>query len=326
VPKLWFTLLLLTCTGIAPRVAATPLAPAADGVVLGELLHRGEGVAGEVVTLRWISPEASVEYPAPWVPEFPHSTRPTVAEATTDEAGRFGFEGLIAGHYELVLAEEFEQAALPLTIPLHGPPVMVQLEVELGRHLTGRVRSAAGQPVSGAQVLVVGLEDAAGGNAIAGRPLLVRDARVDGTYLLPGLPGGVLRIEAYHDDHGFSPVERLAADEGDGAGGARMDLLLRDERDRLVPLDQPLKAGIGISLRATSAGPEVASVLPDGPAARAGVEIGDRLLRIGDLDASWMMLAEVLMRCRGAEGTTLRLTLEHAGEPREVVLVRAALE
>jgi len=318
------SLLLLVAWAVALPADAGPAGgvPRYDRTLLGQLVDQrtGAGVSGETVTLRWIPAEADAAYPAPWVPEWPRAAHPTVATGVTDHEGKFGFEALLPGSYALHLATAIRADPVFVRLPADGPAVHAEVEIDLGRHVIGRVVTATGVAVPRADVFVAHVEDHGG----ASRPRSLRTTDLDGRFLLPGLPAGTLWVEAYHPDHGFSPPARLAPEED--ADRASVELQLREEAGRLWPLDRTPFAGLGVSLRMTGEGPEIVSVRPDGAAARGGLRPGDRIVEIGGLDARRMPLAEVLMRCRGAAGTKLRLTLARGDAPEEVVLTRAALE
>ncbi|HVR64809.1 MAG TPA: S41 family peptidase [Polyangia bacterium] len=69
----------------------------------------------------------------------------------------------------------------------------------------------------------------------------------------------------------------------------------------------------------------VTSAPVDGPAARAGVRVKDRLLRIGDLATANMNLDDVVDHLQGNVGTTVELTIERDGVQgtRKITAIRA---
>jgi len=84
-------------------------------------------------------------------------------------------------------------------------------------------------------------------------------------------------------------------------------------------------AGLELTLRD---GPlTVVSPIDDWPAARAGVQAGDRLERIDGSATQGLSLPEVVKRLRGRPGTTVTLTVarEEWSEPREIRIVREQL-
>ncbi|GAA2143764.1 S41 family peptidase [Kitasatospora kazusensis] len=91
--------------------------------------------------------------------------------------------------------------------------------------------------------------------------------------------------------------------------------------------------GVGLSVdRAQDGSTDVSQVRAAGPAARAGVAVGDRLLHIDGIRADRLPVTEVVARLRGGpqglpEGSTVALAVQRAGGPvRELVLRRTVLD
>ncbi|MER5636304.1 S41 family peptidase [Kitasatospora sp. NPDC002227] len=90
--------------------------------------------------------------------------------------------------------------------------------------------------------------------------------------------------------------------------------------------------GVGLSVgRAQDGATEVSQVRPAGPAAAAGVEVGDRLLHIDGVRTDRLPVTEVVARLRGdgerRAGSTVELAVQRRGGPvREVVLHRQLLQ
>lgn len=91
--------------------------------------------------------------------------------------------------------------------------------------------------------------------------------------------------------------------------------------------------GVGLSVdRAQDGTTAVSEVRPAGPAARAGVAVGDRLLHIDGVRADHLPVTEVVARLRGGPdgrqaGSTVSLAVQRQGGPvREVVLRRTVLD
>lgn len=88
--------------------------------------------------------------------------------------------------------------------------------------------------------------------------------------------------------------------------------------------------GVGVSVRRTPGGAtQVAEVLSDSPAERAGVRVGDTLRRVGGHPVDGRPVTEVVGWLRGNgvadAGTRVVVELVREGEPRTVELTRAAL-
>lgn len=91
--------------------------------------------------------------------------------------------------------------------------------------------------------------------------------------------------------------------------------------------------GVGLSVdRARDGSTDVSQVRAAGPAALAGVTVGDRLLHIDGIRADRLPVTEVVARLRGGPegrqaGSTVSLAVQRAGGPvREVVLRRTVLD
>jgi C-terminal processing protease CtpA/Prc len=85
--------------------------------------------------------------------------------------------------------------------------------------------------------------------------------------------------------------------------------------------------GIGASLEPTADGIAFGMIFPGNPAERAGLQGGDRILRIDGDDAAGLSVADVLQRLRGQAGTTVGVTVRRpgTGQTMEFVVERAAI-
>ena len=72
-------------------------------------------------------------------------------------------------------------------------------------------------------------------------------------------------------------------------------------------------AGVGIVVKAAPEGHTVAKVIPEGPAAGAGIEEGDKLLAINGVATTGKPLASIVDLLRGKAGTSVvvRTTGKH---------------
>jgi carboxyl-terminal processing protease len=87
-------------------------------------------------------------------------------------------------------------------------------------------------------------------------------------------------------------------------------------------------AGIGVMTSAGSGTIKVERVLPGTPAEKAGVKAGDQIIKIDGVDVSSMTYQEALTKVRGEPGTSVTLTVIHAGSttPIDITIVRANIE
>ena len=80
--------------------------------------------------------------------------------------------------------------------------------------------------------------------------------------------------------------------------------------------------GIGAWIKRTPQGEYVLTPMPDGPAARAGLQDGDVLIRVDDTPITpEMTIQDVQLLIRGPIGTPVRLTIRREGHPTPLTLV-----
>ncbi|MBP3533235.1 MAG: S41 family peptidase [Alistipes sp.] len=96
--------------------------------------------------------------------------------------------------------------------------------------------------------------------------------------------------------------------------------------------EEPLQGefdGIGVVFNMATDTVIVLNVVPSGPSQKAGVQGGDRIIRVNDtlIAGQKMSTTEVMKRLRGKRGTQVSLSLERKGiaEPVEVVVTRDAI-
>ena len=73
-------------------------------------------------------------------------------------------------------------------------------------------------------------------------------------------------------------------------------------------------SGVGMVLGMGTDGLEAVSAIEDQPAARAGIESGDRIIKINDVDTSTLTIEEASKRVRGEAGTDVTLVIKRSNE------------
>ncbi|HEV2301779.1 MAG TPA: S41 family peptidase [Stellaceae bacterium] len=99
-----------------------------------------------------------------------------------------------------------------------------------------------------------------------------------------------------------------------------------DERQyrEMVSVTRGRFGGIGIELTLEGGVPQIISPIDGTPAANAGIEPGDRIVKVDGVPTAGMDSGEVVKRLRGAVGTKVTLTILRRGRaPFDVALTRA---
>ena len=84
-------------------------------------------------------------------------------------------------------------------------------------------------------------------------------------------------------------------------------------------------SGIGVTINQTDQNTpiEVVDVIPNTPAAKAGVKKGDKILKVNGEDVSRLTTSEVADRVRGQEGTPVTIVFDRQGQQVELTMNRA---
>jgi carboxyl-terminal processing protease len=84
-------------------------------------------------------------------------------------------------------------------------------------------------------------------------------------------------------------------------------------------------SGIGIYLNFTAGYPVVAGTVPDSPAAKAGLQSGDQILKVGDQDMQGSTADQATALIQGANGSKVTLTIGRGGTSFTVTITRAEI-
>ncbi|MBW2453182.1 MAG: carboxypeptidase regulatory-like domain-containing protein [Deltaproteobacteria bacterium] len=231
-----------------------------------------------------------------------------------DPTGRFDLAGLPAGTYVLIASAAARPPGRTDNISLQpGEQIRgVRIVLSPGGTLRGVVRDGStGAVIAGAVVVL---------DAVA-QPRSPRAAvaRTDeaGSYELPGAPAGPFSVRISARDYVSSVVPSLRCSPG-GTTEQDFELRLRGEGEGEVEY-----TGIGARLTTSAAGVVIAMVVPGGPAAGAGLEAQDLILRVDGEDATGWTVAQAVQRLRGPAGTRVSLRVRRGAGEREVVIRRA---
>ncbi len=83
--------------------------------------------------------------------------------------------------------------------------------------------------------------------------------------------------------------------------------------------------GIGVELTMSGDTPAVVRTIDGGPAQTAGLQANDRVIAIDDVPVAGLGLADVVVRLRGREGSSVDLTCQRDGQRFRALLVRRGL-
>lgn len=85
--------------------------------------------------------------------------------------------------------------------------------------------------------------------------------------------------------------------------------------------------GVGMEVGMKDGKVTVVAPLPNTPAKRAGIQTGDRVLKINDENIAGLSIDEAISRIRGKAGTSVKLTIERPSEKelKEITLVREVI-
>ncbi len=104
------------------------------------------------------------------------------------------------------------------------------------------------------------------------------------------------------------------------------DYMDQEQYQQMTSVTRGQFGGIGVELTLEAKVPEVIAPIDGTPAAEAGVEPGDRIVRIDALPTTGMDVEEIVKRLRGASGTKVTLTIARSDRaPFDLTLTRAVI-
>jgi hypothetical protein len=307
------------CHAVARRADLFPSDPVALVAGPGNTVRftRGGGIEGVVVDERG-GPVASYlvaveSYVGPATARLPTGQTKTIQ----DPRGAFAWADIPAGRYVLTASSEGRSPARSGLIEVESGRTTAHVRITLGRGATfsGRILDAVTRrAIPGATVTL----DALTQTAAQG----VKPARSDdqGSFALEGAPPGPFSVRVTRDGYRTRTVTGLTTN---GAATLQRDIELNPLVDG-GPTGEDF-AGIGAFLEASPKGVAFGRLVPEGPAAKAGVQPGDVIRRIDGADASSLVLVDCMQSLRGPDGTRVTVQVERAGQRVDITIQRRAL-
>nr|QVV57694.1 carboxyl-terminal processing protease [Myxococcales bacterium] len=235
-----------------------------------------------------------------------------------DAAGTFRWDGLPEGRYVLAATTEGKPPGKSDTVEVEAGRTARNVKITLPRTatLTGRVIDETNrQPLAGAVVHLDGMT--------SGGPDPVPPATADerGEFSMVGVPPGPFSVRVERE--GFKSRTIPGIKTG-GASVVRQEITLRPRQEGGAETEFE---GIGAVLAPGGAGIRIASLVEGGPAAEAGLQPGDKLVRIDGASAEEITYVDALQRLRGPAGTRVTITVAREGAGNvEVTVVRGRLD
>nr|WP_240807313.1 carboxypeptidase regulatory-like domain-containing protein [Polyangium spumosum] len=236
-----------------------------------------------------------------------------------DPAGAFRMEKLPPGKYVLGASAEGHPPGKSETVEVEVGQTARNVRIALPRTatLSGTVLDEeTKKPIAGATVRLDGI---AGGGGFDIATPVTTDA--EGAFSLVGVPPGPFSVRVEHASYKSRIVPGLTTR---GASTIREDITLRARGDG--GSESELE-GIGAILVPTATGIVVSSLVENGPGAKAGLQRGDKLLRIDGVSALEMTLPDAIQRLRGPAGSRVTISVAREGEASvEVMVTRERIE
>jgi hypothetical protein len=182
-----------------------------------------------------------------------------------------------------------------------GQPYQLDIALQDAGNVLGRLVDETGTPVAGAFV------------TLDRSPAIGGDERISG-------PDGRFRLvnvaPGSHSYLAFSPSFRSTTGNFSLQPGQALDLGdVRIQRSSTPP------GNVGIGIGGSDAAVQVSFVFPDGPAARAGMQVGDQLVQIDGKPVA--ALADARARLPGDPGSMVSVTfVRNGGSPQVVAIQR----
>jgi len=279
-------------------------------------LNRGGAIAGDVVDERNqpISPYLLAIESFVGSGDSQESVPPSnQARSIQDAKGAFLLDDLQPGKYVLTASAEGRPPVKTSPIEVEAGRTTHHVHIVLGKGatLSGKVVDAeTRKPVAGA---VVALDAMTSTNANMILPAYTDDK---GAYALEGVPAGPFSIRVAHERYRTKIVPGITV----RSATVTQDVELQPRGDGGAASTE--LAGVGAILVPGPQGVSVSLVLDGGPAAAAGLRVGDVIARIDGLDAAGLTMTDCVQRLRGPEGSRVLVTVRRDHQAVDVTITR----
>jgi hypothetical protein len=272
------------------------------------------GIAGIVIDERGQPVTSFIVAVESFVPADKTSEGMGGAQKTVnDPSGAFELTGLGKGRYILTASAEGRPPTRsdPIEVEAGRTTRGVRIRLDRGISLSGVVLDrATKQPLAGVKVALDSVTTT-GANAIA--PAITGE---DGSFTIEGVPAASFSVR--FGKSGYR--DKITTLDGRGKTELKSQIELAAAGEGSFEM-----VGVGAALWQQKDYVSFSSIIPDGPADKAGIQVGDLILRIDGQSAQGFIVNDCVQRLRGVEGTSITLTLGRGDKVFDVTVKRALI-
>lgn len=242
----------------------------------------------------------------------PAVASPTLSPVLTGADGRFEIGRIRPGTFSLRADAPGKAPGFAKNARAAGGGTTGGLVLTLGAGATikGRVTGkATGKPVAQARVALL--------DAAPGQDAAHAMTDNDGRYEIKGVASGLHSLRVDHPEFRAEMVSGINAPDT-GEVVRDISLVVKQAGEHFA------FQGIGAGLQKDGDAVMVRNVMPDTPAAKAGLQAGDRIVSVDRQGVNGMGLPSVIERIRGEEGTTVLIEIDRPGQGRFTLQVARA--